>query len=113
MNEVTLTALKALERRGFIIHTFEDAASMEDFLVSQRTQTQRQETTRLALELGSALNDQDAQGLFSYVQERAYSMGGRVLVLDTDAVVQVDSTREPSSIMLPSGSVPFSQIFRE
>ena len=34
MNEVTLTALKALERRGFIIHTFDDAASMEDFLVS-------------------------------------------------------------------------------
>lgn len=74
---------------------------MEDFLVSQRTQTQRQETTRLALELGSALNDLDAQGLYAYVQERAYSLGGRVLVLDTDAVVQVDSASQHNGFRLP------------
>ena len=74
---------------------------MEDFLVSQRTQTQRQETTRLALELGSALEDQDSQGLYAYVQERAYSMGGRVLVLDTDAVVQVDSASQHNGFRLP------------
>ena len=34
MNETTLTALKALERRGFTVHTFASAAEMEDFLVS-------------------------------------------------------------------------------
>lgn len=74
---------------------------MEDFLVSQRTQTQRQETTRLALELGSALGNNNAEELYSYVQERAYAMGGRVLVLDTDAVVQVDSASQHNGFRLP------------
>lgn len=74
---------------------------MEDFLVSQRTQTQRQETMRLALEIGSELGDYDAKDLYAYVQERAYSMGGRVLVLDTDAVVQVDSASQHNGFRLP------------
>lgn len=74
---------------------------MEDFLVTQRTQTQRQETVRLALEIGSQIGDDDIGGLFSYVQERAYSLGGRVLVLDKDAVVQVDSSSQHNGFRLP------------
>ncbi|MEA5059041.1 MAG: HAMP domain-containing sensor histidine kinase [Candidatus Pelethousia sp.] len=74
---------------------------MEDFLVSQRTQNQRQETARLALEIGPELGENDAEGLYAYVQERAYSMGGRVLVLDTDAVVQADSASQHNGFRLP------------
>lgn len=74
---------------------------MEDFLVSQRTQSQRQETVRLALEMGPALGEGDAETLYAYAQERAYSLGGRVLVLDTDAVVQVDSASQHNGFRLP------------
>ncbi len=34
MNETTLIALENLKRRGFVIHTFETAEAMADFLVS-------------------------------------------------------------------------------
>ena len=61
---------------------------MEEFLVSQRTQTQSQETARLALELGPELSDFDGERLFSYVQERAYSMNGRILLLDAGVQAQ-------------------------
>jgi len=74
---------------------------MEDFLVSQRTQTQRQEVVRLALELGYAMEDGDADSLYAYVQERAYSLGGRILVMDMDAVVQVDSASQHNGFRLP------------
>ena len=74
---------------------------MEEFLVSQRTQTQSQETARMALEIGPELNDYDGERLFSYVQERAYSMNGRILLLDMDAVVQVDSASQHNGYRLP------------
>ncbi len=74
---------------------------MEEFLVSQRTQTQLQETTRLALEIGSEITVADANTIFQNIQERAYSMGGRVLVLDTDAVVQADSASQQNGYLLP------------
>lgn len=74
---------------------------MEEFLVSQRTQTQSQETARLALEIGPELSDFDGERLFSYVQERAYSMNGRILLLDMDAVVQVDSASQHNGYRLP------------
>lgn len=74
---------------------------MEEFLVSQRTQNQSQETARLALEIGPELSDFDGERLFSYVQERAYSMNGRILLLDMDAVVQVDSASQHNGYRLP------------
>ncbi len=74
---------------------------MEDFLVSQRTQTQSQETARLALEIGPELMGNSAENIYAYVQERAYSMGGRVLVLDMDGVVQVDSASQHNGYRLP------------
>ena len=64
---------------------------MEEFLVSQRTQDQLQETARLALEVAPYMSGADVDELFTYIEDRAYSMGGRVLVLDSDAVVQMDS----------------------
>ena len=74
---------------------------MEEFLVSQRVQTQSQETIRLALEIGPELSGYGADELYAYVKERAYAMGGRVLVLDTDAVVQVDSASQHNGFRLP------------
>ena len=74
---------------------------MEEFLVSQRTKTQLQETTRLALEIGSEFADANADEIYQYIQERAYSMGGRVLVLDTDAVIQADSASQQNGYFLP------------
>jgi signal transduction histidine kinase len=74
---------------------------MGDFLVAQRTQAQRQETTRLALELGPDLGGYAADEIYQYIKERAYSMGGRVLVLDIDAVVQADSASQHNGFLLP------------
>ena len=54
---------------------------MEEFLVSQRTQDQLQETARLALEVAPYMSGADVDELFTYIEDRAYSMGGRVLVL--------------------------------
>lgn len=74
---------------------------LEEFLVSQRTQTQLQETTRLALEIAPELQDADVDALFEHIEERAYSLGGRVLVLDSDAVVQIDSASRHNGLLLP------------
>lgn len=74
---------------------------LEEFLVSQRTRTQLQETTRLALEIAPELQDTDVDALFEYIEERAYSLGGRVLVLDSDAVVQIDSASRHNGLLLP------------
>lgn len=74
---------------------------LEEFLVSQRTQTQLQETTRLALEIAPELQDADVDELVKYIEERAYSLGGRVLVLDSDAVVQIDSASRHNGLLLP------------
>ncbi len=84
---------------------------MEEFLVSQRTQTQLQETTRLALEIAPFMTGENVDGLFGYIEERAYSMGGRVLVLDHDAVVQVDSASRDNGFLLPYREV--REVLRE
>lgn len=77
------------------------SAIVESFLVSQRTQTQLQQTTRLALEIAPQIEEQDPEKIYRFLYERARSMGGRVLVLDTDAVVQVDSASQQNGFYLP------------
>lgn len=77
------------------------SAIMGNFLVSQRTKTQIKETSQLALEITPELMDGDAEQLFSFITARAQTMGGRVLVLDTDAVVQVDSASQQNGYWLP------------
>ena len=65
---------------------------VESFLVTQRTETQSEETMRLALELASNLDAADAEDLYALIVTRAQTMGGRILILDRDAVVRADST---------------------
>jgi signal transduction histidine kinase len=74
---------------------------MEEFLVSQRIQTQREETIRLALEIGPELHQASAEEIYAYITERAPAMGGRVLILETDAVVQADSASQHNGFLLP------------
>lgn len=80
---VTLIALMAI--------SFTVAMLVESSLVTQRTGTQLEETTRLALELSPDIGESDTAKLYKLCVSRAQEMGGRVLVLDTDAVVQIDS----------------------
>ncbi len=77
------------------------SAIMGNFLVSQRTQTQAKETTQLALEITPELLKADPEQLFSFLTSRAQTMNGRVLVLDTDAVVQADSASQQNGYWLP------------
>ena len=84
---------------------------MEEFLVSQRTQDQLQETSRLALEVAPYMSGADVDELFTYIEDRAYSMGGRVLVLDSDAVVQMDSASRENGFLLPYREV--REVLRE
>ena len=74
---------------------------VESFLVTQRTQTQTRETERLALEVVPSLLLGDAEALYGFVSEYARALGGRVLVLDTNAVVQVDSASQKNGYRLP------------
>ncbi len=77
------------------------SAIMGNFLVSQRTKTQLSETAQLALEIAPEMLDRSADELFNFVSTRAQTMGGRVLVLDTDAVVQADSASKQNGYRLP------------
>ncbi|MCE5235532.1 MAG: HAMP domain-containing sensor histidine kinase [Clostridiaceae bacterium] len=77
------------------------SAIMGDFLVSQRTKTQLKETSQLALEITPELLSGNSEQLFSFITARAQTMGGRVLVLDTDAVVQADSASQQNGYWLP------------
>lgn len=74
---------------------------MEDFLVSQRVKEQSEETARLSLEIAPVVSGADADEISTLISERAHSMGGRVLFLDTDAVVQVDSASSANGFRIP------------
>ncbi len=74
---------------------------MEEFLVSQRTETQLEATAELAEAIADDLYAADTDELFSYIAERARDMGGRVLVLDSDSVVQVDTASRQNGSLLP------------
>ncbi len=90
---VTLIALMAI---SFIVSML-----VESFLVTQRTQTQREETTRLALEISPDMENADTDELYALIVRRAQEMGGRVLIMDTDAVVQLDSASYQTGFRLP------------
>lgn len=77
------------------------SAIMGNFLVSQRTKTQAKETSQLALEITPELFHGDPEQLFSFLTSRAQTMDGRVLVLDTDAVVLADSASQQNGYWLP------------
>lgn len=74
---------------------------VESFLVTQRTETQAEETMRLALELASKLDAADTEELYTLIVARAQTMGGRILVLDRDAVVRADSTSYYNGYQMP------------
>ena len=89
---VTIVALLAI--------SFTVAILVESSLVNQRTKQQQEATTRLALEISQSF-DSDADTLYSLALTRAQEMGGRVLIMDTDAVVQIDSASYQTGFMLP------------
>lgn len=89
---VTIVALLSI--------SFTVAILVESSLVNQRTKQQQEATTRLALEISQSF-DSDADTLYSLALSRAQEMSGRVLILDTDAVVQIDSASYQTGFMLP------------
>lgn len=89
---VTIVALLAI--------SFTVAMLVESSLVDQRVKQQQEATTRLALELSQSF-DADADTLYALALSRAQEMGGRVLIMDTDAVVQIDSASYQTGYMLP------------
>lgn len=74
---------------------------MEEFLVSQRTQDQLQETARLALEVAPYMSGADVDEPVHIYRRQGLFHGGRVLVLDSDAVVQMDSASRENGFLLP------------
>lgn len=74
---------------------------VEEFLVSQRTQQQTQQTSRLALEVTPDFSAGNVETLYELALARAQSMGGRILILDADAVVQVDSASQHNGYRVP------------
>jgi hypothetical protein len=74
---------------------------VEAFLVSQRTQEQQIETERLALEVSPLYADQKALAMYTLVSSWAKDTGGRVLLLDSDAVVQMDTASQYNGYRLP------------
>lgn len=84
---------------------------LEEFLVSQRTQTQLQATMELAERVAADIYISDTDELFSYIAERAQAMGGRILVLDSDSVVQVDTASRQNGSLLPYREV--REVLRE
>jgi two-component system OmpR family sensor kinase len=74
---------------------------VEAFLVSQRTQEQQIETERLALEVSPLYADQKALAMYTLVSNWAKDTGGRVLLLDGDAVVQMDTASQYNGYRLP------------
>lgn len=90
---VTTVALFAI---SFVI-----SGLVESFLVTQRTETQSEETMRLALELAPKLDPSDTNELYDLIVERAQTMNGRILVLDVDAVVRADSASYQNGFQLP------------
>ena len=90
---VTLVALTAI--------SFAVSMLVETFLVAERTQMQLEQTTRLALEIAPGFEHADVDDLYALVVERAQQMGGRVLIMDTDAVVQADSASAQNGVRLP------------
>lgn len=74
---------------------------IENFLVSQRTQEQQRQTERLALELAPLVSDEDIRGMYELTSNWAQETGGRVLFLDTDAVVQMDTASQYNGFKLP------------
>lgn len=90
---VTLLALMAI--------SFTVAILVESFLVNQRTRQQAEQTTRLSLELAQYDYAAQYQAVYQLIVSRAQEMGGRVLILDTDAVVQLDSASYQMGYRLP------------
>ncbi len=86
---------------ALVVITIAVATLLESFLVSQRTQEQLESTTRLAQEVAPEYEAGDASTLYSILSERALGLGGRVLVLDSDAVVQADSASLLNGYYLP------------
>ena len=84
---------------------------MEQFLVSQRTRDQLDAAANLAASIGDDLYVMDTDDLFSYIEEQARSMGGRILVLDSDSVVQVDTASRQNGSLLPYREV--REVLRE
>lgn len=90
---VTLIALLAI---SFIVSML-----VESFLVTQRTETQLEETTRLALEIAPDMEADDTDGMYALILKRAQEMDGRVLIMDTNAVVQLDSASYQTGFRMP------------
>ena len=74
---------------------------VESFLVSQRTQEQQNGTERLALEISPLFARQDARSLYTLASDWAQETDGRVLLLDCDAVVQMDTASQYNGYRLP------------
>lgn len=90
---ITIAAFLAI---GFLVSDI-----VEDFLVSQRTQQQTQQTARVALEAAPDYSAGNVQALYEMIAARAQNMEGRILLVDTDAVVQIDSASQNNGYRIP------------
>ena len=83
-------AFLAVLALAFVTINVTSLRMMEDYLINQRVQEQQKDVDRIAALLAQPLWEGDAQRLFSLATAYGREMGGRVLVMDGNAVVQVD-----------------------
>ncbi len=86
---------------ALLVIAYVTSGLVESFLVNQRTETQSEETVRLAFELAPEMGAENTENVYTLISERAQNMNGRILVLDTDAVVLVDSASYQNGYHLP------------
>ncbi|MDL2259141.1 HAMP domain-containing histidine kinase [Eubacteriales bacterium OttesenSCG-928-K08] len=77
------------------------SAIVGGFLVTQRVQDQSSETLELSIVLAPLYQSNDAVGLYHAAADYVQSSGARVLVMDEDAVVQMDTASQYNGYRLP------------
>lgn len=86
---------------AFLIVHFSLSNIVEGYLADMRVAQERQNVRELAAEVAKPLSESDAQTLYRIALERGRSLGGRVLILNTAAVVQSDGHSRYNGARLP------------
>ena len=76
---------------GFGIVLFSVSQIVEGYLVRQRIGEQQNSVYQMAKGMEQSMGNQDAAALYALAVEYSQKLGGRVLVLDNNGVVQVDA----------------------
>ncbi len=75
---------------GYLLISQSVVRVVEDYFVQQRIKTELSTVEALAAEMAAPLTENDADSLYGNAREQGQRLGGRVLILDMQGVVQAD-----------------------